>query len=119
MLDQRIVQTTSAAAAIALLVACSGGGASVMAQRSSVLGPIGPSRYSCPATGPLKYVSDGRDHAIDVFAGRFAGQAPCAQLALSSLQNPQGLFVNPGTHDLYVANTGAGDVIVFHRGETT
>jgi len=43
----------------------------------------------------------------------------CAQLALSSLKNRPGPFVNPGTHDLCVANTGAGDDIVFHRGETT
>ncbi|HEY7993171.1 MAG TPA: hypothetical protein VID24_03050 [Candidatus Eremiobacteraceae bacterium] len=122
MLVHRAVQMLSMAAAIALLAACSGGTAVIAHRPSSgpyVLNTIRPSRYACPATGPLKYVSDGRDHAIDVFAGKFAEQAPCAQLALSSLQNPQGLFVQPRTHDLYVANTGAGDVIVFHRGDTT
>jgi DNA-binding beta-propeller fold protein YncE len=33
------------------------------------------------------------------------------------LVRPQGLFVNTSTHDLYVANSGGGDILVFHRGQ--
>jgi hypothetical protein len=31
---------------------------------------------------------------------------------------PLGLYVDPATHDLYVANTGFDDVLVFHKGQT-
>jgi hypothetical protein len=50
-----------------------------------------------------------------VYVGNFAGQAPCGQITSSTLQFPQGLYVQPATHDLYVANHH--NVLVFHRGQ--
>src|SRR5579863_8344819 len=60
------------------------------------------SHYSCPATGSLKYVSDSNDNVINVYDGKFAGQAPCGQIASSSLNVPAGLYMQDATHDLYV-----------------
>jgi len=74
--------------------------------------------YACPAKGPLKYLSDYNNNVISVFAGKFAGQAPCGMIT-SKLNSPWGLWVKPDTHDLYVANDGAKNILVFHRGETT
>ena len=73
--------------------------------------------YSCPATGPLKYVSDLNNSVIDVYAGKFAGQAPCGQIT-SALLQPYGIYVKGSTHDLYVANSNGNNVLVFHRGQT-
>ena len=129
------VQTLNAAALIALLVGCSGGSAiAPISLQSGAQFPTGRvpsfldinggtgthvvSRYSCPATGALEYVSYYYSGAINVFAGKFAGQGPCGQIT-SSLGNVQGLFVQAETHDLYAANGGSSNVIVFHRGQTT
>ena len=139
------LQTLSAAAALALLTGCSGGGSSAIAPKPispqgsvrtlmghvpSVLSPIGQlkintntgrhfvSHYSCPATGPIKYMSDFNNSVINVYVGPFAGQAPCGQIT-SGLLNPDGMYVKTTTHDLYVANEGAFDILVFHRGQTT
>jgi hypothetical protein len=72
---------------------------------------------ACPATGPLTYISDFNNSVIDIYLGPFANQPPCGvYTAASGLVNPQGLFVRPGTHNLYVANTGQGNILVFHRG---
>ncbi len=135
------LQAIGIALTISLLAACSGG--SAIAPQAQLQGsarattgkiPIalrsldphhfntGASRdkvihYSCPATGPIKYVSESYNHVIDVFAGKFAGQAPCGQLA-SGLGFPEGLYVDRKSHDLYVANSGLFNVLVFHRGQT-
>jgi hypothetical protein len=63
-------------------------------------------------------VSDYNNNVINVYVGPFAGQAPCGQIT-SGLHNPQGLYVKTTTHDLYVANTGDFNVLVFHRGQTS
>jgi DNA-binding beta-propeller fold protein YncE len=78
------------------------------------------SSYACPPTGPIKYVSDSANFSgvIDAYVGKFAGQAPCGQIT-SELGDPIGLYVDTTTHDLYVANFGGQDVLVFHRGQTT
>jgi hypothetical protein len=68
---------------------------------------------TCPATGTIEYLSDYSNNVVNIYFGKFAGQAPCGQIA--SLSHPQGMFVKGSTHDLYVANTGANDVVVFHR----
>jgi len=73
--------------------------------------------YACPATGRLVYVSDYNNNLINVYAGKLNRQAPCGKLT-AALLNPWGLFVKPGTHDLYVANDGAKNILVFHRGQT-
>jgi len=70
---------------------------------------------TCPATGPIVYVSDGTNSVINIYTGKFAGQAPCGQIASSILDIPYGLYVKTSTHDLYVAN--ASSVLVFHRGK--
>src|SRR4029077_16366935 len=58
------------------------------------------SYYSCPASGPIKYVSDYNNNVINIYAGKFAGQAPCGVLT-SHVSGPWGMFVQYGTHDLY------------------
>ena len=72
--------------------------------------------YACPANGPLVYLVDGAHYAIDVFRGDLDGQGPCGQLTGGLIQ-PQSLYVDLRTHDLYVADTGAHDSVVFHRGQ--
>jgi hypothetical protein len=119
----RILQSQGliAASAIAFLSGCSGGGSS-----SLVPTPVSPqtvahhfaSFYACPAQGPIKYVSDFNNNLIDIYVGKFAGQAPCGQIT-SVLNSPWGIFAEPRTHDLYVANYGAHDIVAFHRGQTT
>jgi hypothetical protein len=73
---------------------------------------------SCPATGLIEYVGDFNNNVIEIFAGNFNGQQPCGMLtSANGLLNPQGLMVRD--HNLYVANTGNGDVLEFARGGTT
>jgi hypothetical protein len=139
------LQTLSAAAAIMLLAACSGGGPSAFAPKPAspqsgapflagripdVYNPFARlnitarnghhiiGRYACPATGPVKYVSDAANNVIDVFSGKFAGQAPCGQIT-TGVALPWGMYVKASTHDLYVANSGDFNILVFHRGQTT
>ncbi len=71
--------------------------------------------YSCPRQGKIEYISDDYTSSIYVFAGKFAGQAPCG-LITKGLVRPWGLFVDKKSHDLYVANSYKHDVLVFHRG---
>lgn len=135
------LRTLSAAAAFALFVGCSSGTAIAPTPASpqassrilngrvpAVLNEFGSlninsqanrvvGHYSCPSTGPIVYVSDQIDSVINVFAGKFAGQAPCGQLT-SGLNTPAGLYVEPITHDLYVANRMGLNVLVFHRNQT-
>lgn len=122
----------SGAVAISLFVGCSSGSAIAPKPASPLSGaPVGQlksetltgghlvSYDSCPATGPIKYVSNEGHDAITVFAGKFAGQSPCGQIAPTALQYPYLLFVKQSTHDLYVANSLGHNVLVFHRGQTT
>lgn len=130
----------------ALLAGCSEGGSSAIAPNvASAQGgtipaaapmPSGPrlpgiprsigdgahpisSFYSCPATGSVKYVADFYNRAVNVYAGKFAGQAPCGQIASGIFVSPYGLYVRPATHDLYVADIYGSSILVFHRGQTT
>jgi hypothetical protein len=137
-----IIQALSAVAATLLLAGCSGGSAiaphpasTVVAAYTGVHAPSdfnpfdplnidpGGNRdvagyYSCPATGPLKYVTDASTigGAIYIYAGKFAGQLPCGEIS-EGLNGPRGMFVAEN-HDLYVANNAASNVLVFHRGQT-
>jgi hypothetical protein len=74
----------------------------------------------CPATGPIKYVADSAFSVIHIYSGKFRYGATCGLITVGSgapgLHIPYGLFVLTRTHDLYVANTGHNDIIVFHRG---
>ncbi len=138
------VMTAGAAASMVFLAGCSGGGISAMVSKPSVsqsahtmianvpamMRTLGlpnfrantkhpyKSFYACPAKGPIKYVADYNNNLINVFVGRFAGQQPCGRLT-SGLLSPWGLFVETGTHDLYVANDFGRDILVFHRGQMT
>ena len=104
-----IFRALCAAAALAALTGCVNG---------SSIAPKPASAQSGTSAVGIKYLSDGADNVIDVFAGKFAGQAPCGQIT-SGLNAPFGLFVKASTHDLYVANTLGMNVLVFHRGRTT
>jgi len=72
--------------------------------------------YSCPATGAIEYVSDFNSGNIGIYAGKFQGQTECGQIVAYT---PRGLHIDRKTHDLYVANGEAHNVVVFHRGQTT
>jgi len=111
-------RTLIAVVAMAPLSACSTIGTSAVAPvpYSAVSNRHLGSYYSCPATGSIKYVSDLFYNVVNVYVGSFVGQAPCGQIASSSLRFPTGLYVRPATHDLYVANQGGHNVLVFHRG---
>jgi hypothetical protein len=139
------IRLLSAAAVLTLLVGCAGVGPSTISSRpmtpqidarffagpaAQFLNPVRRfgnnalpghrivSHYSCPATGPIRYVGDYSNSVINVYAGKFAGQAPCGQIS-SGIAGPEGIFVRSTTHDLYVANDSARDILVFHRGQTT
>jgi hypothetical protein len=136
------MQALAAAAALTLLAGCSGASSTIapspvspQSARSAMSRLPSPwdhlhgrnirahkSRHftsfdACPATGPIVYASDDTNNIVNIYAGKFAGQAPCGQIAWSGFNFPYGLFVKTDTHDLYVANSG--DVLVFHRGQTT
>jgi hypothetical protein len=134
----------SAGIALALLAGCSSGSAIAPASSAmqshhflamsgripSVANPVGMLRLrqvglpdhkasfnACPATGPIVYISDFNNSSIDIFKVPFAGHGPCGKLTASSgLLNPEGMIVR--NNDLLVANTGAMDVVAFHRGAT-
>jgi len=138
------LQALSAAAALALLAGCSSGSAiapamnsttqghvHAMGHGSSVLNPVGMLKLSqhavipnhrasfdsCPATGPIEYVSDASNGAVDIFAGKnfTAGETPCG--LITGLSEPQGLAV--WNHELYVANTTGFDILRYPRGATS
>lgn len=113
------LQALAAATSLALLAGCSGGGSSAITPKPAAQTSNHQlvRRYACPATGSLKYVSDGLYNVVNVYAGNFAGQAPCGQIASTSLMFPTGMYVQPATHDLYVANQRGRNVLVFHRGQ--
>jgi hypothetical protein len=116
-----VVRALSATAGLLLLAGCSSGLSPTIAVHAVRANQHFIGRAACPLTGPIKYVSDAllAHSVINVYAGRFAGQAPCGQI-VSGLNSPVGLFVRAGSHDLYVANTfGSNNIQVFHRGQTT
>ena len=132
----------SAAATVALLAGCSGGsaiapkpatpqhGAQFASGRmADVFSRLGIKAHpnsghhvksfnACPAKGPIKYVSDYNNNVVNIFVGKFAGQAPCGTIT-SGLRSPWGMYVKSDTHDLYVANDAGHDILVFHRGQLT
>jgi len=139
-------QALSAVIALALLAACSDGGSSAIAPKPA--SPQGGAHfllsrvprflnqidrlkinalaarhfvnhYSCPANGSIVYVSDMTNNVINVYSGKFAGQAPCGQVGFGFLYAPVGLYVQAATHDLYAVNTYNSNVQVFHRGKFT
>jgi hypothetical protein len=75
----------------------------------------GKSFNSCPTFGHVEYVSDVGDNTVNIFAGKFKGQAPCG--IITGFLNPQGMIVR--NQNLFVANTGGGNVEAFHRGATS
>ncbi len=112
-------QTLSAIATLVLLAGCTGG-PSAFAPKPS--GPSGHaqnlvSSYACPAKGQIEYASDNLHGVINVYAGNFAGQPPCARIT-SGVNGPTGMHDDPVSHDLYVANSNDSKILVFHRGQT-
>ena len=138
------IQALCAALALALLVACSTGSTiapkpsapqshirSQMSRIPIALSPIGLLKVHlgagrrfrsfdhCPTTGDIEYISDFTNNVINIYSGKFVGQSPCGQLSGHGITLPQGVFVRHHSHDLYVANTGGLNVLVFHRGANT
>jgi len=136
------IQALSAAAALALLAGCSSGSAiaphmstpaghHVVSNMGHVPAMVGPKLASmisshpshrasfdaCPATGNIEYISDFNDSIVNIYAGKFHGQAPCGSIT-GVVLNPQGMFVDEA-HHLYVADTGNGNVLEFKRGSVT
>jgi hypothetical protein len=118
-------QTLIAIATTALVAGCSSG--------SAIAPTLGPTNadarsvihsaerhvngfFTCPSTSQIEYVSDPHG-IINIYSGEFASQEPCGQIT-TGLSGPWGLYVDPKSHDLYVANNGAGNILVFHRGQT-
>lgn len=66
--------------------------------------------YNCGKTAALVYLSDIGNDAVDIF--NQTGLKKCGEI--DGFHEPQGMTVKNG--DLYVANTEANDVVVFHRG---
>jgi hypothetical protein len=71
---------------------------------------------NCPARGTIEYVSDAEFNMIYIFVGNWRNDFPCGTLT-AGLSGPWGLTVH--AHNLYVANSVQGNVLVFHRGATT
>jgi hypothetical protein len=69
---------------------------------------------ACPASGNIEYISDFNNNVVNIYAGKFSGGAPCGEIA--GLSSPQGMFVSGASHELYVANSGASNILVFSRG---
>lgn len=90
------------------LAACGGGFAAAPVQQA------GPALRVAERHAPLVYVSDHTNNLIDVFDLR----GKLLQTITSGIDEPAGLFVDR-SHNLWVANPGANDVLVFHRGSTT
>jgi hypothetical protein len=129
---------TGAVSALILLAGCSGNGSSAISPNlptthagvahnlSTLVIPLkaqmlakarranqGVSHFSCPATGQIEYISDAINNEIDIYDSSLN---LCGQIT-GLFSEPQGLAVHQG--DLYVANTGFGDILRFHRGSTT
>lgn len=70
------------------------------------------SSLATSANQPLVYVSDSVKNVVDIFdrRGKLQGQ-------ITGLSAPAGLFVD-AKHNLWVANSGGGDVLMFPRGAT-
>jgi hypothetical protein len=74
---------------------------------------------NCPATGEIEYISDFAGSVVNIYKGKFAGQGPCGQLSGNGIILPEGMFVALPSHNLYVANTGGLNILVFRRGATS
>jgi hypothetical protein len=141
MLIPTPIRALGAAAALVILAGCSNGSTiaptsspiqnhhfQVMSGRvPSVLNPVGMLKLrpmvtpdhtasfdACPAVGPILYMSDFNTSTINIYKVPFTGHGPCGHL--KAVINPQGMIVRH--NDLFVANTGAMDVVAFHRGAT-
>jgi DNA-binding beta-propeller fold protein YncE len=83
-----------------------------------IAGPAGGSSHVSPefrcGTGSLLYAAQYYTDAIQVYVQSGSGQKPCATI-VAKLVNPQGL-TSDGSGDLWVANTGANNVLEFKRG---
>jgi hypothetical protein len=108
----------TAMACIIGLIGCAGGGSSSIAPTLTAPRNDAGSLNTCPAVGPITYISDFNDGTINIYAGTFSGQRKCGQITASNGQLifPQGLFVKKPGHTLYVADRGSNDILVFERG---
>jgi secreted PhoX family phosphatase len=126
-------QALTIAAALTLLAGCSGAVSSAitttpMSRQEIASTPRGAHNianyYGCPATGTLVYAADFYNNYINVYNGQFPVRHPCAEIGGYTVDGPEGMYVDPATHDLYVANwygsgLGTSNVDVIHRGQIT
>lgn len=105
------MKNLSIVALAALVTACGGGtGPTSVPPGASALRMAAPA----PRPGRLVYVSDHANNLIDVFDSSGVLQYTIT----SGVKAPAGLFVD-SDHNLWVANPGANDVLVFSRGSRT
>jgi hypothetical protein len=137
------LQALGAAAAIAALAGCSGGASAVnpiagsqsghqvspmsMSRVPSVMNPakfalihpstVQPKGWMSKDVGSgdaLVYASQFFSSDIQIYRQTGTGQSPVGTI-VNGVINPQGMTTT-ANGDLYVANTGANDVLVFHKG---
>jgi hypothetical protein len=66
---------------------------------------------------PIVYVSDFSNGVVQIYDQKGKGQSAIG--SISGLANPQGMWVVRSSGDLYVTQSGADNVNVYHRGSTT
>jgi len=69
-------------------------------------------------SGALVYASQYYTNDVLIYKQSGKGQTPCASIT-SSIVNPQGMTSDPKTHIMFIANTGASNVVETKKGGTT
>jgi len=68
-------------------------------------------------SGSLMYASQYYTNTVQIYKQAGTSQSPCASLT-TSIVNPQGMYVDT-KNNVWVANTGANNVVMFAKGGTT
>jgi len=80
-----------------------------------------PHHISCDTSGQL-YVADSGNNRILIFGDpnspQTAAAAQASILSVNGLSSPEGIYVNPSTGEIWVANTGVGTAVRYPKFET-
>ena len=81
----------------------------------------GPRHISCDTNGQL-YVADSGNNRIAIFGDPNSSQTAAAGqasvLTINNLSSPEGVYVNPSTGEVWVANAGSGKAVRYPKFET-